>query len=205
MSYHEALEVEAKHLENKLLFSALMTVITDCSVTMSEVYEAKYSFRGLEDCCVYEMQPTKSTPNSPSPTRSVNEINNKVTTDQFVKLNKCFAKMSTDAILRSPILSAKLEKCNSEPNVSKETDSANAENTSNKCTGSPCQSSQSEHSLAGISSPCLRQSQKKLFLAFDEGDSFEVSKYLSTFTNLISCFRIILILIYRTLYAALCL
>jgi hypothetical protein len=188
MRYHEVQKVETKHLESKLLFSALMTVIIDCDVTMSEVYEAKYSFRGLEDCCVYDIQPIKSTPNSPSPTRSVNDNNNKVATDQLVKLNKCFAKMASDAMLRSPILSAKLEKCNSEPNVSKETGSSNIENKSNKCPSSSCQSSQSEHSLAGISTPCFRQSQKKLFLPFDKGDTFEVSKSLLSSANLIVVF-----------------
>jgi hypothetical protein len=188
MRHPELLKVETEHLENKLLFSSLMTVVIDCDATMSELYEAKYSFRGLEQCCVYDIPPTKSTPNSPSPTRSVNDNNNKVTTDQLVKLSKCFAKMASDAVLRSPVLSVKLEKCNSEPNVSKETGSADIENKSNKCSSSSCQSSQSEHSLAGISTPCLRQSQKKLFLAFDEGDTFEVSKYLLSFANLIGLF-----------------
>lgn len=178
MRHHEVPKAETKHLENKSLFSAFMTVIIDCDVTMSEVYEAKYSFRGFEDCFVCDIQPTKSTPNSPSPTRSVHENNNKVTTDQLVKLNKCFAKMASDAMLRSPIMSAKLEKCNSEPNVSKETGSADVEKKSNKCASSSWHSSQSEHSLAGISTLCLKQSQKRLFLAFDEGDAFEVRSSL---------------------------
>jgi hypothetical protein len=146
---------------------------------MSDVYQAKHSFRGLEERGVYELQPTESTTNSSSSTRSVNENNNKIASDQYVKLSsKCFAKMASDAISRSPILSVKLEKCNSEPNVSKESVSAEGENKSNKCPSSPCQSSQSENSLAGISTPCIRQSHRKLFLAFDEGDIFEVSKYL---------------------------
>lgn len=177
MRRHISLNIKINYLELKLLCT-LTSVIIDCDVTMSEVYQAKYSFRGLEECGVYELQPTESTSNSPSPTRSVNENNNKIITDQWMKLNKCFAKMASDAILRSPVLSVKLEKCNSEPNVSKESVSEDGENESNKCSSSPCQSSQSDHSLAAISTPCIRQLQMKLLLAFDEGDTFEVSQYL---------------------------
>jgi hypothetical protein len=173
MRHHSALRTKIKYLENKFLFCAF---VIDCDVTMSELYQAKYSFRGLQDSGGYEIEPAKSTPNSPSATRSVNDNNNKVATDHLAKLSKCFAKMASDAILRSPTLSVKLEKCNSEPNVSKEASSANDESKSNKCSSSPCQSSQSEHSLAGISTTCLRQSQRKLFLSFEEGDIFEVSE-----------------------------
>lgn len=177
MRRHISLNIKINYLELKLLCT-LTTVIIDCDVTMSEVYEAKYSFRGLEECGVYKLESTESTSNSPSPTRSVNENNNKIITDQWAKLNKCFAKMASDAILRSPILSVKLEKCNSEPNVSKESISEDGENESNKCSSSPCQSSQSEHSLTAISTQCITHLQRNLFLAFDEGDTFEVSQYL---------------------------
>jgi hypothetical protein len=177
MRHHISLNIKISYLELKLLCT-LTTVIIDYDVTMSEVYQAKHSFRGLEEYGVYELQPTESASNSPSPTRNVNENNNKIETDHYDKLSKCFAKMASDAILRSPILSVKLEKCNSEPNVSKESASADGENKPNTCSGSPCHSSQSENSLAGISTPCVKQSQRKLILAFDEGDTFEVSNYM---------------------------
>lgn len=95
----------------------------------------------------------------------------KITRDEWAKLSECFTKMASDALLTLPVLSAKLEKCNSEPNVSKETGGADDENKRSKCSSSPYQTSQSEHSLAGISTP---GSQRKLFLPFDEGDTFEV-------------------------------
>jgi hypothetical protein len=145
---------------------------------MGEVYQAKYPFRGLQDCDVSEIKPTKSASNLTSPTRSLNGNTNGITKDEWAKLSKCFTKVASDAFLTSPVLRAKLEKCNSEPNVSKETGSADDENKRNKCSSSPCQTSQSEHSLAGISTPGLRESQRKLFLPFDEGDTFEVSEYL---------------------------
>lgn len=157
---------------------ALKTVVIDCDVTMGEMYQAKYPFRGLQDCDVYGMKSTKSTSNLTSPTGSLNGNNNEITRDQWTKLSKCFTKMATDAFLTSPVLSAKLEKCSSEPNVSKETGSADDEKEGSKCSNSSCQTSQSEHSLAGISTPGLRESQRKLFLPFDEGDTFEVSEYL---------------------------
>ncbi|KAJ9596331.1 hypothetical protein L9F63_012664, partial [Diploptera punctata] len=133
---------------------------------MGEIYQAKYSFKGLEDICdirsVSEKQAMKSTPNSPCTTRNVNDNKNKINSDQLMKLNKCFSKMASDAVIKSPILSVKLEKCNSEPNVSKDIYAS-----------SPCQSSKSEHSLAGISNPCHKYLQRSLFLPFEKGDSFE--------------------------------
>jgi hypothetical protein len=168
------LKAKLKHFKRQLLY-ALKTVVIDCDVTMGEVYQAKYPFRGLQDCDVYGIKPTKSTSNLTSPTKSLNGNNDGITRDEWTKLTKCFTKMASDAFLTSPVLSAKLEKCNSEPNVSKETGSADDESKRSKCSSSPCQTSQSEHSLAGISTPGLRESQRKLFLPFDEGDTFEVS------------------------------
>lgn len=169
-----AQRTKVKHFKRKL-FYALKTVVIDCDVTMGEVYQAKYPFRGLQD--VYGIKPTKLTSSLTSPTRSLNGNNNEITRDEWAKLSQCFTKMASDAFLTSPVLSAKLEKCNSEPNVSKETGSADDENKRSKCSSSPYQTSQSEHSLAGISTPGLRESQRKLFLPFDEGDTFEVSEY----------------------------
>ena len=168
------LKTKLKHFKRQLLY-ALKTVVIDCDVTMGEVYQAKYPFRGLQDCDVYGIKSTKSTSNLTSPTKSLNGNNDGITRDEWTKLTKCFTKMASDAFITSPVLSAKLEKCNSEPNVSKETGSADDESKRSKCSSSPCQTSQSEHSLAGISTPGLRESQRKLFLPFDEGDTFEVS------------------------------
>ena len=154
-------------------------MIIDCDVTMSEIYQAKYSFRGFEDLnniSLNEKQSMKSTPSSPCTTRNSSDNKNKITSDELLKLNNCFAKMTSDGVIKSPILSVKLEKCNSEPNVSKDVGNG-TKNSSNKNTTSPCHSSKSEHSLAGISNPCQKYLQKNLFLSFEKGDSFEVSLY----------------------------
>jgi len=175
MRLYCAQRTKVKHFKRKL-FYALKTVVIDCDVTMGEVYQAKYPFRGLQDCDIDGIKPTKLTSSLTSPKRSLNGSSNEITRDEWAKLSECFTKMTSDALLTSPVLSAKLEKCNSEPNVSKETESADAENKRSKCSSSPYQTSQSEHSLAGISTPGLRESQRKLFLPFDEGDTFEVSE-----------------------------
>ncbi|PSN57624.1 hypothetical protein C0J52_00520 [Blattella germanica] len=144
---------------------------------MNEIYQAKYSFRGFEDIfnsAATETEIVKSAPYSPSPEKNKCDNKNEITSDQLMKLNKCFAKMASDAIIRSPILSVKLEKCNSEPNVSKDMENGRKEKSSNKSASSPCHSSKSEHSLAGISNHCQKYLQRSLFLSFQEGDAFEV-------------------------------